>query len=184
MKTKKTSSLADRFLIAMPSMEDPLFARSVIYLYEHDEAGATGMIINKPLQQLSLGRVLEHLHIETTSPDVESRPVLSGGPVGLENGFVIFPHKKRGKTEFFLSSSKEMLREIAAGAGPKEYLITLGYASWEPGQLEAEIINNDWFIASPSSEIFFTTPFQDRWSAAAAASGINFAHLSPQVGHA
>lgn len=163
----------------MPSLSDQNFSKSVIYLYEHTPEGAMGLVINKPLH-INLGNVLKHLKIKVTKKSIETRPVLMGGPVGQEHGFVL--HKT--KNNILISASKEMLTNIATGKGPKHFLITLGYTGWGAGQLEKELNHNDWLIAPFNAEIIFDTPLENRWHKAAQLIGIDINRLSDQVGHA
>lgn len=168
------------FLVAMPNLVDFNFSKSVIYLYEHDEEGALGLIINKPLK-LSMGNVLEHLGIKPTNNTIINRPVLMGGPISQENGFIMFAEDSK---EPCVSASKDLLQDIASDKGPKDYLVALGYAGWEVGQLEAEIARNDWLVAPFNYDILFKTPIHQRWQATAALMGVDILHLSGQVGHA
>jgi putative transcriptional regulator len=180
----KSHVLKNHFLVAMPRLVDFNFSKSVIYIYEHNNEGALGMIINKPLQ-INLGKVLEHLDIKLGESKVGNLPVLMGGPVGQEHGFIIFsqPSTQNG-AEILVSASKDMLREIAVGKGPGDFIVTLGYSGWEAGQLEQEIAHNDWLIVPFNHDILFNTPIEKRWHATAALIGIDIHHLSNQVGHA
>lgn len=172
-----------QFLIAMPSLMDANFTKSVIYLYEHSHEGAMGLVINKPMD-VTLGNVLQHLDIQVKSPSVENLPVLMGGPIGQEHGFVIHDiHGKQEDDQIIISSSKEILKSIANGQGPENFLVTLGYAGWQPGQLENEIRRNDWLVAPFAEEILFTTPLDRRWNKATELLGIDITQLSDQVGH-
>ena len=188
---KKSESLVNHFLIAMPTLADTNFAKAVVYIYEHNEEGVTGLVINKPLQ-VTLGSVLRHLDIKVEDDSIETQPVFMGGPIGQDHGFVIFRKeptkakstKKNAETSVMISSSKDTLKEIAEGMGPKNFLITLGFAGWQDGQLELEISRNDWLIAPPSEELLFKTPIDKRWNKAANLIGIDINHLSLLVGHA
>lgn len=181
--TKKTpptySSLANHFLVALPNLEDPNFSKAVVYIYEHNEEGAMGLIINKPLN-MQLHDVLQHLNIDTKSIEVLNQPVMMGGPVGQEHGFVLYEEGN----ELFLSSSKETLISIAQNKGPKHFLVTLGYAGWQAGQLELELQQNDWLIVPCENHILFNTAADDRWQATAKIIGIDIERMSRQVGHA
>ena len=180
----KTNILANHFLVAMPSLVDFNFAKSVIYIYEHNEEGALGMIINKSLQ-IDLGNVLQHLNIEISHPEITHFPVLMGGPVGQEHGFIIYeqPDPEDG-AEILVSASKEMLQDIAKGRGPDNFIITLGYSGWDAGQIEKEIARNDWLIVPYNHDILFNTPLDKRWSTTASLIGVDINHISDQVGHA
>lgn len=183
MLNMETDTLKDHFLIAMPVLRDSTFEKSVIYLYEHSADGAMGLVINKPLQ-ITLGNVLDHLDIESSSEEVETFPVLMGGPVGQEHGFVVHEIKSESETQIVISASKEILRSIAKGKGPDNFLVTLGYAGWEAGQIEAEIRRNDWLVAPFNADILFNTPIEKRWEAAAKLIGVDINRLSDQTGHA
>ena len=173
------TSLANHFLVALPSLEDSNFSKAVVYIYEHNEEGAMGLIINKPLA-MQLNDVLQHLNITTQSQEVASQSVMMGGPVGQEHGFVLYEED----TELFLSSSKETLTAIANHEGPKRYLVSLGYSGWQTGQLELELQRNDWLIVPCENSILFDTPAEERWRATAKIIGVDIERMSAQVGHA
>lgn len=189
MKDAAFTSLKNQFLIAMPQMADPNFAQTVTYIVDHNEQGAMGLVINKP-NGLNLADVLEQLR-----PDLEadaicrSLPIFSGGPVQTDRGFVLHPSGQRFQAtleigELALSTSQDVLLAIAAGTGPDKYLITLGYAGWDAGQLEAELLDNTWLTCPAQHSILFDLPFDQRLNAAAQSLGINLSLLSTQVGHA
>ena len=184
---KDISLLTNHFLIAMPSLTDDDFSRAVIYVCEDSDEGSMGLVINKPLP-LNLGSVLKHLDIQIESKETEQYPVLMGGPVGQENGFIISnqPIKKEEAltNKVSVTSSKETLRSIAHGNKLGSFIITLGYTGWEPGQLKKEIQNNYWLIAPFDRKILFETPIDKRWEAAARLIGLDINRLSAQVGHA
>lgn len=178
----------NHLLIAMPSLQGEFFAKSVVYIYEHTESGgALGFTINKPLSA-TLGNVLEHLNIDHKNKYVSELPVYSGGPVGPDQGFVIHDQinlaEENGDGEVTISTSREILQDIAEGKGPAHFMVTLGYASWEPGQLEKEIQHNDWLVAPFQKTILFNTPIPGRWVAGARLLGVDLTKLSSQVGHA
>lgn len=175
----KYSSLANHFLVALPSMDDANFSKSVVYIYEHNEEGAMGLVINKPLT-MQLKDVLQHLDISTELKKVGSQPVMMGGPIGQEHGFVLYEEEG----EIYLSSSKETLISIAHAEGPKRYIVSLGYAGWQAGQLELELQRNDWLIVPCESQILFDTPVEQRWQATAALLGVDILKMSDHVGHA
>lgn len=183
----KTFSLKQHFLVAMPSLIDMNFSKAVIYIHEHDNYGAMGFVINKPLTTL-LGEVLRQLNIEIIAENVENQPVLMGGPVGQDLGFVIHGIDKNDRlthdNPIAISTAKEMLKDIAQGKGPENYVVSLGYAGWEAGQLEKELSRNDWLVAPLDSEIIFTSPIERRWEMAAQLIGVNINRLTDQVGHA
>ncbi|HEY4731614.1 MAG TPA: YqgE/AlgH family protein [Gammaproteobacteria bacterium] len=185
----ETMSLSNHFLIAMPSLQDPNFMRSVTYICEHNEEGCMGIMINRPLD-ISLGEVLRQLDIHTDDPQLIKQTVYLGGPVQNERGFVI--HRPHGKWEAMLevtdeigvTSSRDILAAISAGKGPKNSLVALGYAGWGAGQLEQEIAHNAWLSTPADSSIIFETPSHKRWEAAAALGGIDLTKLSSEIGHA
>ena len=183
----QTSSLKHYFLIATPSLKDANFAKAVVYLHEHNKEGAMGLIINKPLH-ITLGNVLRHLDIQIDWQQAEDKPVLMGGPVGQEHGFVIHnnlqPRQNDDDDPIVISSSKDVLRDIAVGRGPDDFLVTLGYAGWQPGQLEQELGHNDWLVAPFNPKVLFAVPINQRWQAAAKLIGLDITRLSDHVGHA
>lgn len=181
----KTNVLTNHFLVAMPALLDFNFTKSVVYIYEHTPAGAMGVIANKP-SQINLGVVLDHLNIKTNL-SISKIPVLMGGPVGQERGFILFENNAKSSTnsnDISVSASKQMLDEIAKGSGPEYFIVTLGYSGWGAGQLEKEVSRNDWLIVPYSHHILFDTPLEKRWETAAASIGIDLKRISGQVGHA
>lgn len=183
----KTNFLSNYFLVAMPKLNDFNFTQSVVYISEHDDKGALGIIINKPLQQVTLNSVLEHLNIKLMVSDIGELPVLMGGPISQENGFIIYEQENEEKNQtvqLSVSASKETLEDIANNKGPDNFLVALGYAGWAAGQLEREISRNDWLIVPYNRIILFETPLKQRWQKAASLIGIDINRLSSQVGHA
>ncbi|MFQ5469268.1 MAG: YqgE/AlgH family protein [Gammaproteobacteria bacterium] len=182
-------SLTNQFLIAMPSLEDPNFFHSVTYICEHNHEGAMGIVINRPLD-IELGEVFEQMDIDSEDPDINESPIYLGGPVQNERGFVI--HRPHGVWESILrvtddigvTSSRDILEAIATGRGPEKSLIALGYAGWGAGQLEKEISDNTWISTPADTSIIFDTPYEQRWHAAAALTGVDLTRLSADVGHA
>lgn len=178
----------NHLLIAMPSLQGDFFSKSVVYIYEHTESGgAVGFTINKPLSA-TLGNVLEHLNLKIKDKTVADLPVFSGGPAGPDQGFVI--HDRLALAESHddkfvtISTTREILNDIARGKGPDHFIVTLGYAGWEPGQLEKEIQHNDWMVVEFQKDILFNTPIAERWTRAAKLLGVDLSKLSSQVGHA
>lgn len=181
--------LTNHFLIAMPQLDDPNFARTVTYVCAHNEDGAMGIVINRPLE-LELGEVLEQLQLETADPHINALPVYQGGPVHRDRGFVIHrPAADYGSTikvteDIAVSTSREILAAISRGEGPTDSLIALGYAGWSPGQLEQEIQQNAWLSGPATLEVLFHAPAARRWAEAAALLGVNLSLISGDVGHA
>lgn len=183
------SSLANHLLIAMPSLNDPSFERTVIYLCEHHEQGSVGLIINRPMQY-PLSIVFEQLQIEPIRVEQNSMPLLFGGPVQPERGFVI--HKQIGgwrsslflQDEVTVTTSNDIIRAIADDKGPKDVLVTLGYAGWVDNQLEKEVMDNAWLVCPYKSEILYEVPFNERWEYAGLTLGVKMSQLSSDAGHA
>ncbi|HEX5513936.1 MAG TPA: YqgE/AlgH family protein [Gammaproteobacteria bacterium] len=181
--------LTNHFLIAMPSLADPNFSRTVTYLCEHNAEGALGIIINRPTD-IALGELLDHLEIPPAAENVATRPVFLGGPVQRERGFVL--HRASGEwdsslkisDELALTTSTDILAAIAAATGPQDYLVALGYAGWGPGQLEEELAENAWLSGPASTEVLFDLQVERRWHAAAALLGVNLSLLSSVAGRA
>jgi putative transcriptional regulator len=181
--------LADHFLIAMPSLADPHFVRGVTLICQHDEHGAMGLVINH-LSDYTLGEVLRQMEIEHESAALDRVAVLIGGPVQPDRGFVLHEDPRDfGSTLRFgqglaVSTSRDILEELAKGEGPARFLIALGYAGWTAGQLEAELAQNAWLTVPSDRAIFFDTPLEQRWQAAARSLGVDISKLSDLVGHA
>ena len=181
-------NLTDHFLIAMPSLEDPNFHGTVTYLCAHNDDGAMGIVINRPLE-ISLGDVLTHLNIDVQDDAVAGSAVLQGGPVQTERGFVV--HEPCGEWDSVLqvsegiavATSHDILRSMAKGDGPERAVVALGYAGWGAGQLEREVIDNAWLSAPAETNIIFDTDAEDRWSQAARTLGIDPQALVGEAGH-
>lgn len=181
--------LADHFLIAMPSLADPHFVRGVTLVCQHDEHGAMGLVINHQ-SEYTLGEVLKQMDIGDASPTLSRQAVLVGGPVQPDRGFVLHDDPRDfGSTLRFgrglaVSTSREILEQMAKGEGPANFLMTLGYAGWSAGQLEEEISQNAWLTVPADPAIFFDTPLEQRWQAAARSLGIDISGMTDTVGHA
>ncbi len=183
-----TADLTNHFLIAMPQLADPNFSQTVTYVCEHNGEGALGIVINRPLE-LRLGEVLAQLDLKTESDAVAALPVYLGGPVQTDRGFVL--HRGGGPWEGTLAvgdgiavtSSRDILADIARGHGPRQLLVALGYAGWGAGQLEREIAENSWLSGPADPDILFETPDETRWAAAAARLGVDLSLLPGQAGH-
>ncbi|MHA6197748.1 YqgE/AlgH family protein [Pseudomonas wadenswilerensis] len=189
MKNFSPSYLKHQFLIAMPHMADPNFAQTLTYIVEHNANGAMGLVINRP-QELNLADILEQLRPEEEpSPSSLNVPIYVGGPVQTDRGFVLHTNEKAYQAtiqldDLALSTSQDVLFAIANGTGPRQSLITLGYAGWEAGQLEAELADNAWLNCPFDPEILFGMATELRLDAAAARLGINLHLLTSQAGHA
>jgi putative transcriptional regulator len=191
-KSAQEFSLADHFLIAMPSMLDPVFGGTVVYLCEHNENGALGVIINKPTDmtmEVLFDRVDLKLEIAPRS-DYEKRPVMFGGPVQIERGFVLHSPSAQYSSmisvseEIAMTTSKDVLEEVAAGRGPQRILVSLGCAGWSAGQLEQEIARNGWLTVPADPDIVFDLPIEERFVASMKLLGIDPSMLAGQAGHA
>jgi putative transcriptional regulator len=183
------ASFHNQLLIAMPGMADPNFSTTVTLICEHNSDGALGVVINRPMN-LELGNLLEQLGLENTPSSITATPVLDGGPVATERGFVLhspcdgFEHSVSVAVDIQLTLSRDVLEAIAAGNGPKKAIIALGYAGWAAGQLEEEMLTNTWLSVPASADILFDVPFDQRWRSAAGALGIDISRLSLDAGHA
>ncbi|MCF8708815.1 YqgE/AlgH family protein [Rhizorhapis sp. SPR117] len=175
-------------LLAMPGIGDPNFEKSVIMLCSHDENGALGINLGQEITGLSLHGLLAQF--ELSGDQVVDCPLLYGGPVEPQRGFVLHSLDWGGQDmlqvggHWGLSGSLDVLKAIAEGRGPTRYVVALGYAGWGEGQLEEEMTRHGWFIAPASDQLLFNTPASDRWTAAWSASGIDSSLLANQSGHA
>lgn len=183
------ASLTNQLLIAMPGMLDPNFSTTVTLICEHNEEGALGIVINRPLD-LKLGGLFEQLDVGDADPAAAQHPVLMGGPVGPERGFVLhnpggtYENSLAVSSDICLTLSRDIIDAMATGSGPKKSLVALGYAGWEPGQLEDEMLANSWLSVPASPKIVFDTPFNERWMSAAKILGIDISQMSHDAGHA
>ncbi|WLI76718.1 YqgE/AlgH family protein [Kosakonia sp. H02] len=186
-------NLQHHFLIAMPALQDPLFRRSVVYICEYNDEGAMGLIINKPLENLTVDGVLEKLKIQPTDRDPAIRldkAVLLGGPLAEDRGFILhtppagFSSSIRVSDNTVVTTSRDVLETLGTAHQPGEVMVALGYASWEKGQLEQEILDNAWLTAPADLNILFKTPIADRWREAAKLIGIDISTMPGVAGHA
>jgi putative transcriptional regulator len=182
-------AMTNQLLIAMPGMADPNFSTTVTLICEHNDDGALGIIINRPLT-LKLSGLFDQLSVTDADPIVAKKPVLSGGPVGTERGFVLhgnehsFENTLAVSSDIQLTLSRDVIDAMAVGDGPEKTLVAVGYAGWESGQLEAEMLSNSWLNVAATPELVFDTPFADRWDSAARLLGVDIASISPDAGHA
>ena len=183
------ASLANHFLIAMPTLGDPNFSRSVIYVCEHHVQGTVGLIINRPMK-FSLGLVFDQLQIDPISVSTKNLPLLFGGPIQPERGFVI--HRPLGGWQSSLvlrdgvtvTTSNDIIRAIAQDKGPEDALVTLGYAAWTEHQLEQEVMSNLWLVCPYKAELLYEVPFDKRWEYAGLTIGVKMNQLTTDSGHA
>ena len=182
------TSLADHLLVALPSLTDPTFARSVALICQHDEAGAMGVLVNQPSED-TLGEVLAQMEISTDDVALRDRLVLNGGPVHPERGFVIHDDPREWDAclavgeGLFLTTSRDILEAMARGEGPRNALVTLGCAGWSSGQLENELAENSWLAVPADAELLFSTPLDERWQGAAARIGVDLFRHTGYSGH-
>lgn len=183
------NSLSGHLLIAMPSLADANFQKTVTYICEHNDKGALGIVINRPLK-ISLSDVLEQMELEVTDPDIADDQVFLGGPVQEQRGFVLHtPLRAWNSTiavgeHIGLTTSRDILVDMSQGRGPGQALVALGYAGWGAGQLEHEIMQNSWLHGPADDAILFELPSEQRWQAAADKLGIDMNLLSSTAGHA
>jgi putative transcriptional regulator len=185
--------LTNQFLIAMPGMADDTFAGTVVYLCEHTENGALGLVINKPID-IKLKNLFEKVELSLDREELAELPVYFGGPVQTERGFVL--HERQGTETSVYSStmsvpgglemttSKDVLEALSSGAGPKKILVTLGYSGWQAGQLEEELGRNGWLTVGADPTVIFDTPIEKRYDSALALLGFDPRMLSQEAGHA
>ncbi|PPC94408.1 MAG: YqgE/AlgH family protein [Methylotenera sp.] len=193
--TLENINLTGHFLIAMPALNDPYFSKSVTFICTHSEDGAMGVVINRPTD-LTYDALFEKINLELNNTELAQKPVLYGGPVQPDRGFVL--HEPDGiewdssitiAENTALTTSKDILEAVAQGTGPEKMLLTLGYAGWTPGQLEQEIAQNSWLSVQPKDisslhDILYNTQHEKKLDATMALLGINFGMLSDEAGHA
>ena len=195
MTTPHRIDLTNQFLIAMPGMADDTFAGTVIYLCEHTERGALGLVINKPID-IKLKNLFEKVELRVPNEPLSEQPVFFGGPVQTERGFVL--HEKLGEGDaaspysstmsvpggLAMTTSKDVLEAMSEGAGPKRVLITLGCSGWQAGQLEEELGRNGWLTVDADPAVIFDTPIEQRYDRAVGLLGFDPRMLSQEAGHA
>jgi len=191
-------NLTHHFLIAMPGMRDETFGRSVVYLCEHSERGALGLVINKP-SDINLRALFEKVELPTDRTQIGDSPVFQGGPVKTERGFVLHEPMLADPPDntepvyastmtipggLELTTSKDVLEAMAAGGGPRKVLVSLGYSAWGEGQLESELAENSWLTVDADPAVIFDTPVEQRYDKALLLLGLQAWTLSPDAGHA
>ena len=182
-------SLTNHLLIAMPQLSDPNFAQTVALICEHTDKGALGIVLNKPLP-MKLSDVLSQMKLEPSTEDIGAQPVLRGGPVHTDRGFVLhrpggqWDHTHKVSDTIQVTTSRDVLAAMAKGEGPSDAFIALGYAGWESGQLEREMKDNAWASMPVDARVVFELPFQERWAGAWRLLGVDVERLSPEAGHA
>ena len=182
-------NLTDHFLIAMPAMEDPYFAKSLVYVAEHNDQGALGVIVNRPID-MNLAALFRKIEVPFESEKLADLPVFFGGPVQTDRGFVL--HRPLGNwqstlavnKEIGLTTSRDVLQAVGHAGYPDEMVITLGYSGWGAGQLEHELAQNAWLSVPADPRILFDLPYEERLSSALELLGISLTNLTGQAGHA
>ena len=184
-----TVNLTHHFLIAMPSMADPNFAHTLTYVCEHNPDGALGLVVNRPIE-MTLSSLFEQIEVPLPDTELRTTPVLFGGPVQVDRGFVL--HRPLGnwqstlaiRDELGLTTSKDILEAVGRGEGPANLIVSLGYAGWSAGQLEQELAANAWLTVAADTGVLFELPPEDRLPAAMRLLGVDLSQLSEDVGHA
>jgi putative transcriptional regulator len=195
MPTDSSSiNLTHHFLIAMPGLDDAAFAKSVIYMCEHTDRGALGLIINKP-SDINLKGLFDKVELPLRREDLTDALVFQGGPVQTERGFVLHESMMPGQESVYASTmtipgglemttSKDVLEALSTGAGPRRVFVSLGYSAWGEGQLESEISDNSWLTVPADMSVIFDTPADERYEKAMLLLGLQSWMLSPEAGHA
>lgn len=189
MCSMQSVNLTHHFLIAMPNMADPNFARSLTYICEHNEQGALGLVVNRPIE-MTMSTLFEQVDIALDDRRWADLPVYFGGPVQVDRGFVL--HRPAGawqstltvRDDVALTTSKDILEAVGKGQGPEHIFVSLGYAGWAAGQLEQELGQNAWLTVAADLDVVFNTPPEQRFQAAVDLLGIDLARLSDHAGHA
>jgi putative transcriptional regulator len=184
----QTINLTSHFLIAMPAMSDPNFSRTLTFICEHNERGALGIVVNRPID-VTIASLFRQVEIPLDSALLAEQPVFFGGPVQFDHGFVL--HRPVGSWkstlpvgEIGLTTSRDILEAMANGQGPRQHIVALGYAGWAAGQLEDEILRNGWLTVKARTDLIFDLPPEARYDAAMSMLGVNAANLSEEAGHA
>ena len=187
-------TLANQLLIALPALADPHFARSVAIICQHDADGAMGVVINRA-SEYTLGEVFQQMGIDCDNAALCAQPVLAGGPVHPERGFVLHDRTHEGgigewdstlaiSDELAVTTSRDILEAMARGNGPKHATVALGCAGWGAGQLEYELVENSWLTAPVAPDVLYALPLEARWQAAAGLIGVDMTRIADYAGHA
>jgi putative transcriptional regulator len=187
-------NLTHHFLIAMPGLQDQTFAKSVVYMCEHSDQGALGLVINKP-SDINVKGLFDKVELPLRREDLLDTPVFKGGPVQTERGFVLHESMMPGLESVYASTmsipgglemttSKDVLEALSTGAGPLKIFVSLGYSAWGEGQLESELLDNSWLTVAADVTVIFDTPVEQRYDKALMLLGLESWMLSPVAGHA
>ena len=189
MNATPATSLANHLLVALPSLHDPHFARSVTLVCQHDADGAMGVMVNRA-SEYTLGEVLQQMGIASDSDALQSQIVLAGGPVHPERGFVLHDGDREWDSSLavggglYLTTSRDVLEAMARGDGPSQAVVALGCAGWGAGQLEQELVDDSWLMVPNRREVLFELPLEQRWQAAAGSIGVDLVNYASHSGHA
>lgn len=188
----QVTSLQNKLIIAMPQMKDPIFEQSVVYICHHDEQGAMGLILNKPVSNMTFSELSSHI-IEDAPPltsDFAEKAIRIGGPVEDTQGFILHSADYKAKEQstktgenIYLNASIDLIMDIAKGEGPSRFISFLGYSGWSEGQLEREIMANGWLHCSVKPDFIWRTPVEDIWKLSLEMVGVSVNSLSHEVGH-
>ncbi|MDE2416441.1 MAG: YqgE/AlgH family protein [Burkholderiales bacterium] len=191
-------NLTNHFLIAMPALDDAIFSKSVVYVCEHTQRGALGLVINKPAD-INMAALFDKVDLPLNRSDLTESPVFQGGPVQVERGFVLHEpiwvdmgkdHESLYASTMVIpgglemTTSKDVLEALSGGAGPRKVLVSLGYSAWGEGQLESELSENSWLTVDADPRVIFDTPVEQRYDKALSLLGLQSWMISSQVGHA
>ncbi|NVK26180.1 MAG: YqgE/AlgH family protein [Gammaproteobacteria bacterium] len=189
------TSLANQFLVAMPTLDESYFGRTLIYVCEHDDEGAMGIVINKPTD-LTIGQVLSEMNLieqdseENTVKELNDKTVLAGGPVQTDRGFILHNDNNQWSSSLNLAeqitvtTSKDILENLTSEQRPEQFIMALGYAGWSAGQLEQELADNTWLTLEADPQLIFNTPIAKSWDKALEKIGISAEQLTSFSGHA
>ncbi len=190
---EQVTSLQNKILIAMPQMQDAIFEHSVIYICHHDEEGAMGLVLNKPITNMTFAQLSSQVTekpLDLSFSDSSQKPVHIGGPVEPTQGFILhsadydsIEQSTKIGNDIYLNASIDLITDIAKGKGPSHFISFLGYSGWAEGQLEQEILSNGWLHCSPKSDFIWRTPAKDIWKLSLEMVGVSVASLSYQAGH-
>lgn len=184
-----SDNLTKQLLIAMPSLQDPNFSRSVTLICEHNQFGAMGIMINQPTT-MHVQELLDQLEVDGDISSNNQNPVYAGGPVQIDRGFILHDSDRQWESthiidnDLKLTTSEDILLDIAKGIGPENSIVALGYAGWGAGQLEQELADNAWLTVPYEAKIIFNTPAEKRWQLAAEKLGVDVHLISSESGHA
>ena len=182
-------NLANQLLVALPGLDDPNFSRSVTLVCQHDADGAMGVMVNRA-SEYTLGEVFRQMGIESGDAELCARPVVAGGPVHPERGFVLHDGDREWDSTLaiaeglYVTTSRDVLEAMARGEGPRSATVALGCAGWGAGQLEHELVENSWLTVPADAELLFRLPLDARWQAAAGRTGVDLARMADYSGHA